>query len=78
MGGTARALPSFLAPPISSHVLFSARPYFVERFTGLIEDLLFFFDIKQRLKRKTYSIDKEETSIMILKSFSYKIIITYV
>ena len=37
----------------------------------------FFFEIKQRLKCKTYSIDKEETSIMILKSFSYKVISKY-
>ena len=28
------------------------------------------------VKCKTYSIDKEETSIMILKSFSYKVIST--
>jgi len=46
---------------------------FVERFTGLIEDLSFFFEIKERQKCKTYSIDKEETSIMILKCFSYKV-----
>ena len=40
----------------------------MENFTGLIEDLSFFFEI--------YSIDKEETSIMTLKSFSYKVIST--
>ena len=50
----------------------------MEYFTRLIEDLSFFgkFGIKQRLKCKTYSIDKEETSIIILKSFSYKVIST--
>ena len=37
------------------------------------EDLSSFFEIKQRLKCKTYRIDKEKTSIMILKSFSYKV-----
>ena len=50
------------------------RNVFVECF---IEDLSFFFEIKQRLKSKTYNIDKEETSIMILKSFSYKVISKY-
>ena len=52
----------FLAP----QRLFSQQFWgllFVERFTGLIEDLSFFFEIKQRLKCKTYSIK-------ILKSFS--------
>ena len=47
---------------------------FVEYLTRRIEDLSFFFQIIQRLKCKTYSIDKEETSIIILKSFSYKVI----
>ena len=37
---------------------------FVERFTGLIEDLSFF---KQRLKCKAYSVDKEETSYNKIK-----------
>ena len=38
----------------------------------------FFFEIKkQRLKYMTCSTDKEETSIMILKSFSYKVISKY-
>ena len=62
-------------PPISifqSHVLctllecqqFSGPVYavFVEYFTKRIEDLSFFFQIIQRLKCKTYSIDKEETN----------------
>ena len=53
-----------------------SKALFVEHFTRLIEDLSFFFEIKQRLKCKTYSIDKEETSIIILKSFSYKVIST--
>ena len=77
----------FLAPPISNfQVMCCARDsnvssfedlskaLFVEHFTRLIEDLSFFFEIKQRLKCKTYSIDKEETSIIILKSFSYKVV----
>ena len=49
---------------------------FIVHFTRPIEDLSFFFEIKQRLKCKTYSIDKEETGIIILKSFSYKVIST--
>ena len=59
--------------------LSSFENLFVERFTGLIEDLSFFFEIKERQKCKTYSIDKEETStcIMILKSFSYNVISKY-
>ena len=62
-----------------SHRLFTQQfcgTLFVECFTGLIEDLSSFFEIKQRLKCKTYGIDKEKTSIMILKSFSYKVIST--
>ena len=68
----------------SSHVLCMCLATFVcflisfedLSFTGLIEDLSFFFDIKHSLKRKTYSIHKEETSVMILKSFSYKVVTT--
>ena len=52
------------------------KALFVEHFTRLIKDLSFFFESKQRLKCKTYSIDKEETSIIMLKSFSYKVIST--
>ena len=50
----------------TSAILRSLRTLFVEHFTRLIEDLSFFFEMKQRLKCKTYSIDKEETSIIIL------------
>ena len=32
--------------------------------------------LKQRLKCNTYCVDKEETKIIILKSFSYKVIST--
>ena len=65
----------FLAPPISNlQVMFCARDSNVSSFA--FHQVDFFFEIKQRLKCKTYSIDKEETSIIILKSFSYKVIST--
>ena len=69
---TSQAAPIILpnSPPMLVYALF------VEHFTTLIEDLSFFFEIKQRLKCKTYSIDKEETSIIILKFFSYNVLST--
>ena len=70
----------FQAPPILNFkVMCCACDSNVSSFEDLeqfIEDLSFFFEIKQRLKRMTYSIDKEETSIIILKSFSCKVIST--